>query len=506
MELIQCYVENFGTLSGVTLRLTSGLNAFCLKNGQGKTTLCDFIKCMLYGLPDSRRHSLTDNERKHYTPWQGGIFGGSLILRHEGRTYRLARTFGTKPAEDRLEIFDEQTGEITNALGGCPGETLLGMDRDGFAACALFSERSFAPTLENESILTCLGGEKETGGSLAAALSRLENERRLYEKKNGNGLLAQTEAEISRLTELRISNLKAAESLKQKESDLIAAKAELAKATRQQRTSTAHNDVSCDFPQKRKTVNTPLLSFSLILLLFSLAFGNFLNPLLFLFAIPAAILFFLSFSKKITGAESERQADDFEFQADVRESYASRLFEDRYRACAKCERAYVECLEAAEEAAYLTTQIEGLEKKKNRLAWELSDIKKTESLLTEAGRRYRENRAEAAKERFADSLSALGEVQSQSFKLGDRFSPFFLKGESFRSAEALSHGEKDRVTLARSLALLSAMPEEKRPPLLLDDPFLSYDDEHLELALTALTRLAKKYQIVYLTCSHSRMP
>ena len=119
---------------------------------------------------------------------------------------------------------------------------------------------------------------------------------------------------------------------------------------------------------------------------------------------------------------------------------------------------------------------------------------------------YTKNVSPYAKEQFAKSLSTLGETKSESFRLGDRFTPVFLSDESYRSAEVLSRGEKDRVSLARSLSLLGAMPGENRPPLLLDDPFLSYDDAHLEIALTALTRLAKDYQIIYLTCSHSRMP
>ncbi len=499
MELIQCYIENFGTLSGVTLRLTSGLNAFCLSNGQGKTTLCAFIKCMLYGLPESRRQSPTENERKHYTPWQGGGFGGSLTLRHEGRVYRLARSFGAKPAEDRLEVFDEQTGERTNALGSCPGETLFGIDRDGFADCAIFSEHAFSFTVQNESILSILGGKNVQEVSLAAALAQLEDERRLYEKKGGTGLLAQTEAEISRLTELRISNLQAAASLAQREADLITAKAELSGISRTDAKNTPDTRISEHFPKKSKGASPFLLTLSLLLLLASLIAGNFLHTLWILGAIPATLLLCLSFLRKNPDAASNPE------KRHPRER-ASTLFEDRYRKCASCERAYVEALEATEEAAYLATQIEGLEKKRERMAQTLSDIKKTEALLTKAGERFRESHTENASERFSEALSVLGETRSADFTLGDHFSPFFLSSERYHSAELLGHGEKDRVSLARSLALLDSMPTDRRPPLLLDDPFLAYDDAHLELAFSALSTLAKNYQILYLTCSHSRMP
>ena len=147
-----------------------------------------------------------------------------------------------------------------------------------------------------------------------------------------------------------------------------------------------------------------------------------------------------------------------------------------------------------------------MKKKRERLAWELSDIKKTIELLTRAGKDYREGRTDSTRCGFAEHLHALGESHSERYRLGDHFSPSFLHGNDYHTAEVLSRGERDRVSLARSLSLLYAIPEKSRPPLLLDDPFLSYDDKRLSKALSALSVLARDFQIVYLSCSHSRMP
>lgn len=502
MELITCHVENFGTLSGVTLNLGKGLNAFCLKNGQGKTTLFAFLKCMLYGLPENRRQSLSENERKHYAPWQGGVFGGSLTLRHEGRLYRISRVFGSKPSEDRLEVFDENTGAVTHALGDCPGETIFGLDRQGFSGCALFSERDFALSFENESVLSQLGGEiGEQDGSISSALALLEEERRMYEKKGGRGLLAETEAEISRLTQQYVESAQIAATLVEREQRLLSAKAALSKLSLQDEADAEDAPFSIDLPSKKKKRRPRFAIFSILLALLSLIAGNLVHPILFSGVALAFFLFFLGFSGK--GGDKEKGGNEKQTKISPIRSEA---FEERYRACALCERAYVEAVEAAEENAYLKTQIEALEKKKSRLSCTLSDIKKTEELLTEVGRHHRAGCAEQAQTHFSRLLKTLGEMRGKSFKLGDRFSPSFLAREHYRSAEVLSRGEKDRVSLARSLALLSSMPSHKKPPLLLDDPFLCYDDEHLEIALSALEELAKEYQIVYLTCSHSRMP
>ena len=100
----------------------------------------------------------------------------------------------------------------------------------------------------------------------------------------------------------------------------------------------------------------------------------------------------------------------------------------------------------------------------------------------------------------------LGEKESEKFRLDDTLAPTLLSHDAYRSADALSRAGKDAVSLSRSLALLGALPSEKKPVLLFDDPFLCYDDRRLSGALRMLEALATDQQILYFTCSHSRMP
>ena len=503
MELIRCHADNFGVLSGKSFDFSEGLNALCLENGQGKSTLCAFIKCMLYGLSDSRSRDPLDNERKHYAPWQGGRFGGSVTLRFEDRTYRIHRSFGARPSEDRMEIFDEQSGALTNALGTCPGETMLGMNAEAFASCALFSERGFEKSIENESLLSLLGREEnEQNNSLSAALARLEGERRLYEKRGGRGLLADTEAEISLLTAQHLAALQAAEPIAEREKALLAAKAALAALTKS-------NSISCDSKandKKRKRFFRALL-FPAFLAFFGFCILGFLKSALFFLGalFPFFFLFLPIFTKKEKNSLHKREILQKNEYAEKKNA-EDRMFEECYQKCTACERAYVEALEASETATYLSLQIEELRKKCETITRNLADIKTTEELLALSGKQYRESRSAAAKESFAKHLDALGEKESEHFRLGDRFTTSILQKDGYHGAELLSRGERDRVSLARNLSILSAVQSEKKPPLLLDDPFISYDDGRLSRALMTLSLLAREYQIIYLTCSHSRMP
>lgn len=493
MELIRCHIEGFGRLCDLDFDFHAGLNAFCIENGGGKTTLCAFIKCMLYGLSESRKQDLVENERKHYLPWQGGGFGGSLTLSHGERIYRIVRRFGARPAEDRLEVYDEETGARTDALGTCPGATVLSMDAPGFRDAAVFSERAFSLSLNSESVLSLMGAQRGANeGSLDAALARLAQDRKQYERVGGRGLLQETDAQIARITERQAALAATAEGADEKEAAFLAAKEELAALS----LSEHHPPAPARTEGGRKKRH---LLFSLLCALFlsSSALGFFISPFAFALLIPAVVFLFLAIFQK--NAKSDLHFDKIYKDAAVR-------FEEKYRTCAERQKEYEAAASAKEEISYLTREAALLKEKRSRMEQRLSDIKKAEALLTEAGRRYREATGKAMLSHFRAHLSALGEEGSERFCLDDRLRPSLLSSDAYRSADALSRAGKDAVSLSRGLSLLHAMPRDAKPPLLLDDPFLSYDDGRLSGALGLLDALAKEFQILYFTCSHSRMP
>jgi DNA repair exonuclease SbcCD ATPase subunit len=66
---------------------------------------------------------------------------------------------------------------------------------------------------------------------------------------------------------------------------------------------------------------------------------------------------------------------------------------------------------------------------------------------------------------------------------------------------ALSRGTVDLVYLAARLALVDVLTEGRRPPLLFDDPFITFDDERRRLAARLLQTLAATYQVFLFTCT-----
>lgn len=184
MKVIRCYVKNFGCYSDLAFDFSGGLNSFFLKNGEGKTTLAFFLKAMFYSLEKSSKSSY---ERKHYKPYSGGEYGGSLTFEIGGAEYRVERTFGDSPSKDSLTIYDEkgvQQGTFLSKPVSCFqgedsskfGELVFGIDAASFSRCnfVVSSDLDFAAS---ESVKMKIGNvviDSERENSFEDTLNAIE--------------------------------------------------------------------------------------------------------------------------------------------------------------------------------------------------------------------------------------------------------------------------------------------------------------------------------------------
>jgi ABC-type hemin transport system ATPase subunit len=69
--------------------------------------------------------------------------------------------------------------------------------------------------------------------------------------------------------------------------------------------------------------------------------------------------------------------------------------------------------------------------------------------------------------------------------------------------DRLSQGTADQLFLAARLGLVRLVTLDRRPPLILDDPFVTFDAERGERALRLVKAFAHEhgFQVLYLTCS-----
>ncbi len=138
MKLKSCYIAGFGTLKDREYGFEDGFTQFFQENGAGKSTLAAFLKAMLFGLASYKSNSRTFEDRRHYCPFDGGAFGGSLTLEFEGKTYCITRRFDMK-SETRDHCSVTRDGVPTEELGKVPGRTIFQVDEDSFLRTAFFT-------------------------------------------------------------------------------------------------------------------------------------------------------------------------------------------------------------------------------------------------------------------------------------------------------------------------------------------------------------------------------
>ena len=109
-------------------------------------------------------------------------------------------------------------------------------------------------------------------------------------------------------------------------------------------------------------------------------------------------------------------------------------------------------------------------------------------------------------ESFRTFLQSLTNEQAPESVMDTSFEIRMREGGQSRTMESFSRGQRDTVELCVRLSLTEALYDEGEVPfLLLDDPFVNLDDEHLLAARTLLDRLAQKYQILYFVCHKERI-
>lgn len=74
-----------------------------------------------------------------------------------------------------------------------------------------------------------------------------------------------------------------------------------------------------------------------------------------------------------------------------------------------------------------------------------------------------------------------------------------------RETDTLSAGYQDLIHTCLRIAYVDAMYQEEKPMLILDDSFVNLDDKKVEAAKEFLHFIAEQYQVIYFTCSKSRI-
>lgn len=203
MRLIKCHIENFGKLSGVDYNFSDGLNIINEVNGSGKSTLAAFIRVMFYGFANEGKRNELENERRKYKPWQGGVYGGSIIFATGGKTYRMNRSFGAKDRDDEFLLIDTDTMLPSSDYSQELGEEIFKIDRESFCR-TVYIAQGCCETKSTDSISAKIGNLAENTDDInnfEIANRKLSDKINSLSATRKTGALSRLKKEISELEE-----------------------------------------------------------------------------------------------------------------------------------------------------------------------------------------------------------------------------------------------------------------------------------------------------------------
>ena len=194
-----------------------------------------------------------------------------------------------------------------------------------------------------------------------------------------------------------------------------------------------------------------------------------------------------------------RQVDHLEVGG-KRLEQLERARDDEADARARVEQNPVDAEEVAglaERLAAWQEELEALRRRERVYARTLREINAAEQATMQRATRYLERR-------MVSGIATITEGRYKRVRVDDQdlgievFSP---ERNDWVPVTELSQGTLDVVYLAARMGLVRLVTGDRRPPLVLDDPFVTLDDARAARALSLLKGIADDFQVIYLTTS-----
>ncbi|MCH5162068.1 MAG: AAA family ATPase [Clostridiales bacterium] len=158
----------------------------------------------------------------------------------------------------------------------------------------------------------------------------------------------------------------------------------------------------------------------------------------------------------------------------------------------------------AEELDSLKNEYAESEEKLEGYKTEYRLLEKTVKLLQNAEMNLKDKYIKPIRDQFVYYSTLLEKTLGEKITMNSNFEVQYERGGRNRSEKHLSSGQRSICSLCFRLALIDNMYSGEKPFLILDDPFVGLDEEHLKKVRFLLDELSNKLQIVYFCCHDSR--
>lgn len=223
MRIDRVEIDGFGKLNNCSYDFSDGVNLIYGKNESGKSTLCEFIFAMFYGLPNESKRLGNDlASRKKYHPWNSDAFGGRVhFTDDDGKKLVIERSFRATKRSDKVTLRNADTWEEIGDADSI-GEKCFGLSRDAFLK-TLYIKSLGADSLRSDDgeIMSRLSN-LETSGDEDVSYSKIINsmEKEIYSLKTKTGKGGKIVALDEKITALNNEKMLSAMTYTSLENDL----------------------------------------------------------------------------------------------------------------------------------------------------------------------------------------------------------------------------------------------------------------------------------------------
>ena len=199
-------------------------------------------------------------------------------------------------------------------------------------------------------------------------------------------------------------------------------------------------------------------------------------------------------------AKEPRARERLEVEVRDQESARERARDEEAGAQARVEQNPVDAEQIAGEAERLASwreELAALQRRQRIYQKSLDAIGHAETATMRTATRYLEKRMRGDMARLTGGRYRRVAVDDATLDI----SVFAPERGGWVTIEDLSQGTLDLGYLAARLGLVRLVTQDRRPPLIFDDPFVTFDEARAERAMAMLRDLAADFQVIYLTTS-----
>ncbi len=199
-------------------------------------------------------------------------------------------------------------------------------------------------------------------------------------------------------------------------------------------------------------------------------------------------------------AKEPRARERLEVEVRDQEGALERARDDEAGARARVEQNQVDAEQVAGEVERLAAwreELAALQRRARVYQLALDAIVKAERTTMRKATRYLEKRMRGDLERLTGGRYRRVRVDDETLDIR----VFAPERGDWIGVEDLSQGTLDQVYLAARLGLVRLVTQDRRPPMVFDDPFVTFDDDRAGRAVAVLRELASDFQVIYLTTS-----